>query len=191
MRSSENRIARAALLWLVGGATLTLGGPLWHWRVRWERENVVTTSGVYERGRYAGFINNYVYAAESGETHRQSFPLLFPPEGSPFEVQYYRNDPANGWIKRGGASVPLLLLSGVNVLAVLLLLGGTWLARGADPPASLTRRDAPLPPGGGVPGGICPTCCTIPQQQHHGTGAPSHCWATARRCRLCQPPCFV
>src|SRR5262249_21357665 len=134
MRSSKTRLARAGLLWLVGGATLALGLSLWNWRVRWERENVVTTLGVYEDGSNCPYlINEYVYADESGEIHRQGCPLLFAPEGSPFEVQYDRSDPANGWIKREGPSAPLLLLSGLNVVAVLLLLGGTWLAMRADP----------------------------------------------------------
>jgi hypothetical protein len=131
MRSGETRIASAGLLWLVGGTTLALGLSLWHWRVRWERENVVTTPGVYDGG-CAGLFD-YVYVDESGEVHRQGFPILFPPEGSRFEVQYDRSDPANGWVKRSGPSGPLLLLYGVNVVAVLLLLGGTWLAMGAHP----------------------------------------------------------
>lgn len=128
MTSNRSLLALAAWLWVVGGAMLTLGMTLRHWRVGWERENVVTTLGLYECGKYSGLINNYVYTDEGGDLHSQGFPLWGAPAESPFAVQYLRRDPANGWIKRGGPSTPLLLLYGVHVVAVALLLGGAWLA---------------------------------------------------------------
>src|SRR5262245_39333379 len=137
MRSNRSQMARAALLWLVGAAMLALGITLCHHRAQWEQENFVTSLGVYEGGKYAGFINNYVYADEMGGIHSQAFPLWGAPADCPFEVQYLRSNPANAWIKRKGPSAPLLLLYGVNGVAVVLLFGGTLLALRESTPSHL------------------------------------------------------
>jgi hypothetical protein len=113
--------------WLLASVALALGILLTLLRVRWERVNIVTTTGAYEESEYAGLVNNYRYMDEGGEIHSQSFPILLECR-SRFEVQYYRTDPANGWIKTGIPSAPLMFLMALDVLFALLVLGVLWQA---------------------------------------------------------------
>jgi hypothetical protein len=117
-----NRIPTSFPVWLVSGIALASGILLTLLRVQWERENIVTTVGVYEGGPYAGLTNNYLYRDEDGESHGQAFPVLTGPRSSQFEVQYARSDPANGWIKTGLPSTPLLLLLLLDLVSAFLVL---------------------------------------------------------------------
>ena len=138
--------------WLFGGLILTVGGTLTLVRVHWERANIITTMGVYEGGKNAGLINCYLYTDECGVIHRQGFPVLIGfglgrfirLDYGQFEVQYYRDDPANGWIKSSRPSAPLLLLGALDALGVLLLLAGAWLVIRDPGPVARHRKADPV-----------------------------------------------
>jgi hypothetical protein len=125
MRPILNR-TDTTLPWLVAGVILPLMISLTILRICWEQTNIVTTTGVYEGGKYAGFINNYFYMDQSGNTYYQAFPILMGPQNREFKVQFYKSDPGKGWIKSGLPSAALVALVTLDVFGVALLLGLLW-----------------------------------------------------------------